>query len=344
MSSKKNILIFLNTDYHVETALSIYQTLKFKKYSPVILLDYRIQNGDFELELFLQENNIAYLTTERFDATINKNSFHKMIIVTGHNSTVTDFNQTLSPPNYNSRMEMFKDKAILIYHRADYSEYLKKVNDYFINPIGISVTQFSQKFGLEYFYQIENPLSEIKKSKTKLNKIIKLLLVGRFALNNRDLHLLKLLADIDHKINKKIKIILTGDKPKDEKKFDFIQNYSLKNIEFDFKFDLNQSDFYQQIIDCDFFLNLVHGAWYFGERFTSNIHHIIAFSKPNVSPFLLNMVYNIPSITYKKDFTEIILKTINMEQDEYEETIEKFKVTKQNLRLHNDLIFDKILQ
>jgi hypothetical protein len=344
MSSKKNILIFLNTDYHVETALSIYQTLKFKKYSPVILLDYQIQNGDFELQPFLKKNNIEYLTPEEFDSTVNKNSFHKMIVITAHNNTVKDFNEMSKPPNYNSRMEIFKDKAILIYHRADYSEYLKKVNDYFINPIGISVTQFSQKFGLEYFYLIENPLPKIKKSKTKLNKVIKLLLIGRFALNNRDLHLLKLLADIDHKINKKIKIILTGDKPKDEKKFDFIQNYSLKNIEFDFKFDLNQSDFYQQIIDCDFFLNLVHRGSYFGERLTSNIPHIIAFSKPNVSPFLLNLVYNIPSITYKKDFTEIILKTINMEPSEYEDIIEKFKVAKQNLRLHNDLIFDKILQ
>jgi hypothetical protein len=344
MSSKKNILIFLNTDYHVETALSIYQTLKFKKYSPVILLDYQIQNGDFELQPFLKKNNIEYLTPEKFDSTVNKNSFHKMIVITAHNNTVKDFNEMSKPPNYNSRMEIFKDKAILIYHRADYLEYLKKVNNYFINPIGISVTQFSQKFGLDYFYQTENPISETKESKTQLNKVRKLLLVGRFALSNRDLHLLKLLADMDYKINKKIKIILTGDKPKDEKKFNFIKNYNLKNIEFDFKFDLNQSDFYQQIIDCDFFLNLVHGAWYFGERFTSNIHHIIAFSKPNLSPFLLNLIYNIPSVTYKKDFTEIFLKTINMQQSEYEGIIKKFKVVKQNLRHHNDLIFDKILE
>jgi hypothetical protein len=343
--SSKNILIFLNTDFHVETALSIYQSLILKKYSPTILLDYEIIKGDFEVENFFKENGFNYLTRDMFDKSINKDSFHKMIVVTGHQNIIDDNLDNLSKPiNYNFRMEMFKDRAILIYHRADYSEYFKRAHNYFINPKGVSVTQFSQKFGLDYIHQIENPLSEKKQIKIKNNKIVKLLLIGRFSLANRDISILKIFEKIDQKIDKKIKVILIGEKPKDETKFDFIKKYKLNNIEFDFKFDINQLDFYEEISSSDIFLNLIHGGWYFGERFTSNINHIIAFSKFNISPFLLNLTYNIPGLSYKKNFEEVILQALNVGEEERKKIINDFEKVKENLRNHNNFIFDKLLQ
>jgi hypothetical protein len=341
MNSSKNILIFLNTDYHVETALSIYETLILEQHNPVILLDYKIESGDFGLETFLKKYGIRYLTTKMFDDYVNKDSFNKVFIVTASKNIQTDLKDSAKPPNYNSRMEMFKDKAILIYHRANYYDLWQVANDYFISPKALSATQFSQKFGLDYIYLIENPLSNILKQ--ELNKVIKFLIIGRFNLNNRGFQILESLQEIESQIDKKIQIIFIGQKPEDENKFEKIKNFNLNNTEIIFKFNLDQSELYKEIINSDFILNLIHHEFYFKDRFTSNLNHIIAFQKPNLSPFLLNMIYNIPGLNYKKNFNEMFLKAINMNKFEYEEMIRNFITSKQNMRNHNHFILNNLL-
>lgn len=344
----KNILIFLNTDYHVETALSIYQSVKLLNHNPYILLDFSIDAGDFGLEDFLNTYNIKYLTKETFDNMDVKNFFNKMIVVTAGQNMPNLQNPELMPPiNYNNRMRLLNDRAILIYHRADYSDYKNNINRYFINPECISVTQFSQRFGLNYINQVENPIEKLEQKKyLELKDELNLVLAGRFNLANRNLELIKEFKNIDNKINKKININFLGQQPyKSFWVMEYLNSQNFKNIQYEFNFNLNQIDFYKKIINSDYFLNLISNKYYFSERFTSNVHHIISFSKPNLSPIIISdLVYNYPSISYTttSNFVEKFVEMVNIENEEYEKIVNNFSVLKNTLRNHNNFTLNKL--
>jgi hypothetical protein len=345
MSNNKNILIFLNTCYHVETALSVYESIKQINYIPYILIDFELDDKDngFGLIDFLEKNNLNYLTTGQFDEISDKNFFHKMVVVTASQNSANLTEPEIYPPiNYNSRMQLYKDRAILIYHRGNYSNYLNHVNNFFENPRSLSVSPFSQKYGLEYIFQVENPIANAKINFLEKD-VLNFLFIGRFCLKNRHTELLEKLVTIDQNLTKQIKIDLIGQKPNTEIPIiSFLESQNFKNIKYEFHFDLDQSSFYKKIHNSDFILNLVINNYYVMDRFTSNLHHIIAFSKPNITPLFVNLVYNIPGLNYNKNFEEIFIQATNLNEEEYRKMVLDFQVTKMNMRNHNSMIFNKL--
>lgn len=346
----KNILIFLNTDYHFETALSIYKSVELFGYKPYILLDYALEFGDYNPEIFLQTYNIKYILPEQFDKNYTKDFFYKMFVITcNNNKNVNEIYQESPPMNYNHRMQLFKDRAILIYHRADYEMYLKSNSKFFENPKAVSVSQFSQKYNLDYIHQIENPLEEISYIyKNDINKPLNLIMPSRFNLYNRTFMPFNGLLNVDKKIDKKIKINLIGQKP-DQNKLPIelinLEKYNFENIQIHYDFNLDQINFYKKIMEADIFMNLLSKNFYLTNRFSSNINHIISFAKPNISPLTVNLVYNIPSITYTnvENFTDNLINLINnFTQDLYKDIQSKFTSTKENLRTHNNMILNKL--
>lgn len=342
----KNILIFLNTPYHVETAISIYESVKQINYTPYILIDFIEDEKDngFGLIDFFEKYNLNYLTPQQFDSIPNSDFFYKMFVVTATQNKPNLISPELLPPiNYNHRMELYKDRAILIYHKADYSDYLEHVNNFFENPQWVSVVPFSQKYGLPYIFQIESPVAKVKTTflnKKKLN----FLLIGRFNLKNREINLLESLINIDNQLQKQIQIDFMGQKPiGDSPLAPLLDAQNFKNIKYRFYFDLDQIDFYEKIYNSDFILNLIGQNYYITDRFTSNLHHIIAFSKPNITPVFLNLVYNIPGLNYLKNFQEIFLEAANLEESEYIKMVNNFEITKNNMRNHNTNILNNLL-
>lgn len=345
--SSKNILIFLNTPYHVETALSIYESLKQQNHIPYVLIDFQQEGGDngFEIINFFQKYDLNYLTPSQFDEILDTNFFHKMFVVTAtrHHATDLLIPETFPPHNYNHRMQIYKDKAVLIYHKSNFSDYLKYNHYFFTNPISLSVSPFSQRYGLEYIFQVENPIAKNKlhfSEKDCLNFVF----IGRFCLENRHMELLKNLPTLDKQIRKKIKIDFLGQKP--EKKspmVSLLNSQNFKNIKHEFHFNLDQVTLYEKIYNADYFLNLLIDGSYIKDKFTSNLNHIIAFSKPSIGPALINLIYNIPGFNYINDFQQIFLETVNLSEEKYKEIVLNFNIVKTNMRNHNNSILNRIL-
>jgi hypothetical protein len=349
--NSKNILIFLNTPYHVETALSIYESLKRQNHIPYVLIDFQQEGEDdgFGLIDFFQKYNLNYLTPSQFDENLDTNFFHKMFVVSAtrhhnHNTGIL-IPEVFPPHNYNHRMQIYKDKAVLIYHHSNFSDYLEYNHYFFTNPISLSVSPFSQRYGLEYIFQIENPIAKNKlhfSEKDCLNFVF----LGRFYLENRHIELLKTLPNLDKQIRKKIKIDFLGQKPEANTPiFSLLNSQNLKNIKYEFHFNVDQISLYEKIYNADYFLNLlilIDGS-YIKDRFTSNLNHIIAFSKPNISPALINLIYNIPGFNYIKDFEKVFLETVNLSEEKYKEIVLNFNTVKTNMRNHNNSILKRIL-
>jgi hypothetical protein len=341
----KNILIFLNTSYHVETALSIYESVRQVGYIPYILIDFIEEKEDksFGLTEFLDKFGLNYLKPQQFDNLLDDNFFHRMFVVTAshHAPSVQAPAETHPPHNYNHRMRLYKDRAILIYHRSNFHNYLKYNNIFFENPKCLSVSQVSQKYGLEHIFQTENPIAKPKIS--FFNKdLLNFLLIGRFKFENRNIELLRLLPIIDKQLTKKIKIDLIGESSsKNILLTSFFKDQNFKNIEYEFYWNLEQIDFYKKIYNSDYLLNLILDPSYF-ERFTSNINHIVAFSKPNLSPLALNLMYNIPGFNYIQNFEEVFIQTTNLSEEKYIEAVSIFEVAKSNMRNHNSKILNTL--
>jgi hypothetical protein len=346
MSNNKNILIFLNTSYHVETAISVYESIRKINYIPYLLIDFIKDDRDdgFGIIEFCKKYNLNYLTPEAFDQISDPNFFHKMFVITAtHNSPNLLTPETYPPINYNHRMQAYKDRAVLIYPRSDYSNYLNYVENFFKNPKFLSVAPFSQKYGLPYIFQVENPIAKTKTTFSD-KEVLNFLFVGRFTLCNRHTDLLNSLTVIDQKITKQVKIDFVGQKPhKNLPIISFLNSQNFKNIKYEFHFNIDQINFYEKIYNSDIFLNLVINNYYAIDRFTSNLHHIIAFAKPNISPLFLNLIYNIPGLNYIKNFEEIFIQATNLKETEYTQMSTNFKIVQENMRNHNSTILNNLL-
>lgn len=348
----KNILIFINTPYHIETALSIYKSIELLGHQPYFFLDYNpkeewTSNNDFELKKLANILNLNII--ENLNGSLEKNFFYKMIVITADYYTPYCRNfsidiEKMPPINYNVNMQKLKDRVILIYHKDDYSNNLKFANQYFINPIGISINPKSQKFGMDFIYQTENIVSDYLPEKTSFNEKIEFLCIGRFVTNTRYLEFLKNLDNLDMLLNKKIKILFMGSDPEQK---DFFKIKEYKNIQFEMLYNISQIDFYKKVKNCDFILNLSLAKKYLNTTFSSNVSHIVSFSKPNIS-LLMDNIYNYPSFSINPEdvnnsINDQLLKASNLDWEEYSNISNHFNKIKQNHRLHNKHILNTIL-
>ncbi len=345
------ILLFLNTTYHVETVLSIYKSLKLLGWEPTILLDYEPDDTnpnrlDFDLENFLKEFHLDYVTKDQY-LTLNKNLFNKCIIISGdvflrkltHLKGFYDKNSYI--------INNFKKSTIFISHVSNYSDLYNQASSYYINIKVISVTQFSQKFNLNYLNQIENIITDTLPHKNFLNKVPKFIVLGRFCWPNRSLNYLEEIIKIDKQISKQINISIVGQKPFDyDNKMSFIHN-KYKNINFEIKYDISELEFYKEINGADYILNLIdyQRGFYFLDRFTSNITHTIAFNKPSLCFMPLNLIYNIPCIEYTAtDFKDKFLECVNLDEKSYLKYTNQFVEIKNNMRNHNTMVLNNLLK
>jgi hypothetical protein len=340
----KNILLILNTNFHFETVLSFYQTAILNGRNPTILLDYTFFNPsdknlyDFNSEDFCKKYNLKYITKKNYENS-SKNYFDKAVIISGSEFLHTiDVNKEI--------ISDFNDKIVLIFHRADYSEEINFSKTIFKNPKYISVTKFSQKYNLPFIFQIENPitnnnvLSEFNKNE------IEFLVLGRFCWPNRSLNYINEIISLDEELTKKIKISIVGQKPFDEEEIKTFSEKKLKNIQIEVQYNISEVNFYKKIINSNFILNLIdyQRGLYFLDRFSSNIHHTIAFNKPNLCFMPLNLIYNIPSIEYTpKNFKDKFLECIDINEEDYLKISDSFTEIKSNMRNHNNWVLNNLL-
>jgi hypothetical protein len=338
----KNVLIVLNTNFHFETTISLYETLKLNGYYPVILLDYSYRNPsdytlyDYNSEEFCKNFKLNYITSYTCNLS---DKFDKALIVSG-----SEFLKTLEINKH--IVKDFNDKIIFVFHRSNYSEQIEFCKTVFKNPKAVSVTNFSQKFNLPFIFQIENPIINQLKPKLNINSPIEFLVLGRFCWPNRSLNYIDEIISLDTKLKNPVKISIVGQKPFDENEIQAFKNKKLNQITIEVEHNISEIDFYNKIQNTDYILNLIDykRGFYFLDRFSSNITHTIAFKKPSLCFMPFNLIYNIPSVEYTpKDFKDKFLECVNMSQDDYLNISNNFTEIIKNMRNHNTIVINNLL-
>lgn len=350
----KKVLLYLNTNFHVETLLSVYASIQNLNYEPFILFssedifNFKSLCNKYNLNL-LNEKDINILDLNNFECNIIITGYHKYDPKEIFYNSIKD--KFLPPGDIDILKLFFNKKTIILYHQANYSEYYKYQSQFFKNSSGLSVTSFSQKYNLNYIYQTDNILTKSLKLKKHLNdNIIKLIIPTRFNKNNEFYMYIDEIIKYKNLLKKPININFVGSTLNAEKgaldKIKSFLNLNLENISITADFDLKEIDFYEKIYHSDFIINLRMNPTYFCERFCSGINHIISFEKPNFNYFLLSSIYNIPGYIYGSyvNFGKFFYEKINnLTHQEYNLMCNSFDILKNNMYNHNYFVLNKII-
>jgi hypothetical protein len=220
-------------------------------------------------------------------------------------------------------------------------DFLKKD---FNNPILIGLSAMAQTFGLNYLFPLDNPLSKILPQKINLNQKIKILLMGRFNSKFRDLSNLISLVKTQINCQRDFEINIIGQ---------YANNVdsNLKNVKYiNIKSDLNEVDFYNEINNTDYILNLLvsnPAKGYYYDVISSNYNHIFSFKKPQICCNVSNLISPSPSMVYLNgnfsDFHKVFENAINISSDKYKQMIKNFDIPISNIKNHNTMTLNKII-
>jgi len=338
---KEKILILNNTDYHTEVVLAFYGILESNNFDPYI---YSIHNNYNLLDL-LQKYNLNYIKQYSPD---HKNNFKKAFLITpinAHKDKANQIQESKSTPNYDNKIiQDFKSKIILPIHKPSHINNFDFLKKDFTNPVLIGLSPMAQTFGLNYLFPLDNPLSRILPQKIKLNQKIKILLMGRFNSKFRDLSNLISLTKTKINSQRDFEINIMGQ---------YANNIdsNLKNIKYiNIKSDLNEIDFYNEINDSDYILNLLVNnptKGYYYDVISSNYNHIFSFKKPQICCNLSNLISPSPSMIYLNEnflnFHKVFEDAINISSIKYEQMIKNFDIPISNIKTHNTITLNKII-
>jgi len=315
---KNNILIALNTVYHVEVALSLYVSLEKLGFKPTIFV-MRPDVVKYNLCLYLFNKKIDFITD--YTPGLGK-LFNKVLVVSAYPTIERpDSIPLIDHPIFD---EFKKENIILIAHRVNMDKNLE-------HPV-ICVTPLAKNYGLDYIYLCENPSVGKQVAPTYP---LRFLIQGNFYANRRDLHLIDYFLE-NTKINYEYyKFIFLGD----SKERPLIK-YSLHGSVFHYK-NLNEELFYARVNDCDYILPLISqdtaNQTYLKERLSSSLSFSFAFNKPMLIHKDINKIYESPAIEYADNAS--FLKAMENSIDHFNLThllvSKKLKDYKQSLETHN---------
>jgi hypothetical protein len=337
---KEKILIIHNTDYHTEVVLSFYGILESNNFEPWI---YSIHNR-YNLHNLFKKYNLNCIKEYSPDY---KNNFKKAFLITPIDAYKDMYYSSKCKPipNYEDQIiEDFKSKMILTIHKPSHINNFDCLKNHFINPILIGLSPMAQTFGLNYLFPLDNILARILSKKTKLNQKIKFLLMGRFNSNFRDINNIINLTKLGINSKRDFEINIVGEYAKgiDDR---------LKNISFiNLKSDLNEIDFYNEINDSDFILNLLTNnpeKGYYYDVISSNYNHIFSFKKPQICNNFSNLISPSPAMIFTNSdyltFSRIFQRAVNITDFEYEKMIENFEIPISNMTYHNSVTLKNII-
>lgn len=321
---KQKVLLYANADFHTEVLLCLYGILKLNNYDPLIY----INHNKFKVLEILDKYKLSYITT--YDSNL-KYIFSKIFLVAinARENMIYNLDPTI--------MKDFANRIVLIVHRPSYYNEALILQRYGkIRTLGWS--QFAQKFNMDYLFGLDNIISQNTIPKLRLNEKIKLLLIGRFQYDDRCIDMFPEIYNKSLRFNKDFEILIIGEKAD--------VCYKVKS-DFNIKYNLDEIDFYNEIINCDFIFNLFLGeeyAGFYSERVSSTYCHILSFRKPQICHYLSNIISNTPALEFKdqESFYSIVEEAINITQEKYEKMIRNFDLVIDNYRNHNKYVLDKI--
>ena len=322
---REKVLLYANTSFHTEVLLCLYGILKINNYEPLIY----IQHNVFGVLDLLNKHNIPYIT--KYNSNL-KNIFNKIFYISmrAKENIIHNFDENIAKD--------FENRSILIVHRPSYynqQEILQRYGN--IKPLGLS--PFAQRFNMDYLFGMDNVISQNINPRFKINNKVKLLLIGRFLSDDRYINIFPEIYNKNLNFKRDFEISIIGEHAD--------KCYEVKN-DFNIKFNLNEIDFYNEIISSDFIINLFLGDYssgFYFERISSNYGHILSFKKPQICHYLSNIISNTPALSFEdeKSFYSTIQEAVNISEEKYEQMVKNFNLPIENYRNHNKYILNKII-
>ena len=317
----KNILIILNTDYHVEVALSIYKTLKLLDYNPTIFI-IRPDLIKYDLLNYLFSMGVDFITD--YVPGVCRATFSKAIVVSAY--PTIEIPEGIPRKDYPIFEEFRDDQLILIAHRTGMEQ----------NPIHkvLCVTPLAEKYNFQHIYLCENP-SE-KDLILQFSDPITFLIQGNFYANRRDLYLIDRFLDQSPLPKDRYKFVFIGDN-REKPLIRHINHPSVVHLK-----NLTEQQFYECFNNTHFILPLISEATasstYLLDRLSSSLSLAFCFNKPMILDKEINSIYNAPVIEYtsSKEFISSIEKCITWSETQYQAVVESCRDHKHELRQHNE--------
>jgi hypothetical protein len=313
-----NILVVLNTHYHIEVALGLYQIFKKNGLNPSIFI---MPNTPVQYELLecMVECGI------KFEKYVLNNKYDKAVVVSAYPTT----HDKTSVPNINDIEKLFKkEDIILISHYMDppQSEY----KTICLSPVATK----------EYLILCENPFINNDNVEPQYSEIKRFLIQGNFQYGRKDLDYLDFFLENTQIPLDKFKIGMIGGIHDEE----FIKRYGDNISLFS---NVREIDFYRMVAQSDFILPLISKktvGGYTEGRWSNSLYHSFTFNKPMIVDKEINNIYCHPSLEYwgQHSFLKKMEAAIYMSYDDYQIKIQQAKKYKLKLREYNSKFIRKL--
>lgn len=326
---KKKVYILQNTEYHFETAISLYKLFEDLGYETSLYRGKQVDDKNlFKQKDFIREYSLR--TVEELDSIEENDSIG--VVATAYPSTLTnEFIPGHDDPVFNKITNL-----LYISHRfhnhKDYSGIVNRQNSFCLSPL-------SRNIGVDHIWLVNSPI--IPKYSFS-EKLLRITMQGHFELVNRRGSLLKLL---EIRGTKPILMNILGTKMKNilnEYKIDRDSPNKIMKYEF-----ISELDFYRICNTLTSFIlpaidGEIKGGTYARERFSSNFNLAYVLEKPIFAHEIFKEIYKIPGIYYNySNIKEKFKVMLEMKKEEYKKLVEEFNPIKKEMMLHNAKVIEE---
>lgn len=323
MLEGKKIIVLQNTNYHFETALSVYKSLEDAGADVFI-------HQFFQDDRFGQDSFLKHLGVKQAQQSDLEEAACGFVVSAYPNPHVTIPNAV--PLNGHQSIQLFGKRLVYISHRFG------KTDDYNnrASPVRahncVCLSPLSSKIGIDHIYPIDMP---IKPERRPFARPLQLVIQGHFELKSRNMP--DWLQSLDDG-SKRAGVVLLGGLSTPEliseikkKRFVYLPNQS----EISFYRLLNRN--------TNFIFTMIDGAMknrtYIRERFSSNFNQAFALEKPIVCHEAFKGIYGTPGLYYNdNNIKEVIERLFGMNQADYDSMVAEFEVAKKPRREHNNRV------
>ncbi|MBF0489369.1 MAG: glycosyltransferase [Candidatus Omnitrophica bacterium] len=332
INAHRKVLIVLNTEYHTETAISLYfSLLRLLHIEPIILRTTKKQDL-FGLDAFCKRYKMKYI--DSYHSQTDAKAYDSAILVSFYPSVeASKFTLNLDHPV----MKDFKDRMLYISHRSNLNVSEDDPSHVLtLSPVGASR-------GFQQYYQMMNPVSYegdplFWKESVLEEKRINILVQGKFNLSNRNIEQLRIILKEITDRNLRIYIVGTS-VPKE-----FHNDERVMIVE-----NASEQDFYRMCWRCHFILPLIDDTikegTYLRERFSSSIGISYMFCLPAILHQSIHDLYALPAITYTDTSSCVVAvqAAINMSREDYGQMKKGYGEILEIFQKHNDRVLKDML-
>lgn len=324
---EKTLVVIQNTEYHFETAMSVYKSLEDAGADVYI---HRCCK-----DVFGQEDFVKKIGMKIANYDVLRTASCGFVVSAYPNPNVSPDNAV---PNVNDpSIKIFGERIVYLSHRfsseADYvseESPVKRHNSLCLSPL-------SEKIGMDYFSPIDMPFKpELKEFYLPILFSIQ----GHFKLRNRLIR--SWIASLDSGSGRAVINMIGSNAWQMSIRYGGIPNFrffSDMNEELFYRYLNHETHFIMPLIDP-----VIKNGTYVRERYSSNFNQAFAMEKPVICHEHFREIYGIPGIYYNDSNTkDVPEKIFSMTPKAYKSMVGQFSEVKAVLRDRNSKVLsDKV--